>query len=262
MTRPSVNPPSDITLERYRLGELPAEAMDAIATAARTDPHLRARLDQLDASTNDLRGHGVLRALETRVLAASSTPQQRWTRTLVPTMTAAAVLVALIVLVPGVMDSRHPDLPADHPESGDRVKGEPASLTVYRRVNDSSEQLTDGAPARKGDVIRVAYRTTQTFGVIVSVDGAGIVTRHFPADGPAAAALQPGAQTLLDSAYELDDAPRWERFFLVTSDAAFVVAPVVEAARRAASQTTVEPPATLMLPAGLEQVSFLLRKVQ
>ena len=40
---------------------------------------------------------------------------------------------------------------------------------------------------------------------------------------------------LLDQAYELDDAPRWERFYFVTGDTPFAVAPIVDAARRAAA---------------------------
>jgi hypothetical protein len=107
----------------------------------------------------------------------------------------------------------------------------------------------------------VAYRcASRRFGVIVSIDGRGVVTRHLPLTGAAAAALEPGATTLLDRAYELDDAPRWERFFLVTGETAFDVQVVLDAARGAAAGAGADPPPALPLQAPLQQSTFLLRK--
>src|SRR5213075_1493137 len=84
----------------------------------------------------------------------------------------------------------------------DRVKGLEPGLTIYRRTAAGTETLA----------------------------GRGVVTRHFPADGDRAAALARGRVTLLDQAYELDDAPGWERFYFVTGDTPFAVAPIVDAA--------------------------------
>lgn len=64
---------------------------------------------------------------------------------------------------------------------------------------------------------------------------------------------------LLDAAYELDDAPRWERFYFITGDTVFAVQPIIEAARAAAAATTVTPP-PLVLPRGLDQATFSLQK--
>ena len=91
------------------------------------------------------------------------------------------------------------------------------------------------ATPRARDVIRLGYQAAgRAFGVIVSMDGRGTVTQHLPATGTAAVALRPGGQVLLDAAYELDNAPRWERFCLVTSERPFDLGVVLDAARLAA----------------------------
>jgi hypothetical protein len=142
---------------------------------------------------------------------------------------------------------------------GDRIKGLLPALAVYRRTPEGSETLADGAVARAGDVIRVGYRPAgKRFGVIVSSDGRGAVTVHLPRQGDTAAPLKSEAMVLLDEAYELDDAPRWEQFYFVTAEDTFDVAPIVAAARRAAAGPGT--PATLALSPNLEQATFSLRK--
>ena len=95
--------------------------------------------------------------------------------------------------------------------------------------------------------------------MIVSVDGRGVVTQHLPRDGAQAARLSAESQALLDVAYELDDAPRWERFYFVAGSAPFDTAPVIEAARTAASGVAGPPPA-LPLRMAVRQSSVLLIK--
>ncbi len=71
--------------------------------------------------------------------------------------------------------------------------------------------------------------------------------------------MRPGDAVLLDHAYELDDAPRVERFYLIASEAPFDLAPVLAAARRAAAAAGATPP-LLQLPPGFEQSTFSLQK--
>ena len=60
------------------------------------------------------------------------------------------------------------------------------------------------------------------------------VTVHLPRHGQAAAPLGREPTVLLDDAFELDDAPRWEQFYFVTGNEPFLVAPIVESANRVA----------------------------
>ncbi|MEZ5319419.1 MAG: hypothetical protein R2752_18610 [Vicinamibacterales bacterium] len=274
-------PLSDLTLERYRLDELPAAEAARVQARVAADPALRARIAALDASDREFaarHGSAVLeRALAGRASGGGRvSPVPGW-------FALAGAAVVAVSLTAWTMGPWRPG-GSPHDTAGDagggvaagaaapgvagagdatvRVKGDAAALLVYRQVGASSELLTDGDAARAGDVVRVAYRAaTPRFGVIVSIDGRGVVTRHLPVTGSTAVPLAPGDATPLASAYELDDAPRYERFFLITSDAAFDVEAVIEAAEAAAHGASADPPDTLRLPDGLAQTSFLLKKV-
>lgn len=138
-----------------------------------------------------------------------------------------------------------------------RSKGT-AQLLIHRATALGIEKLKSGATARAGDRLQLGYGSgTSGYGVIASIDGNGVVNIHFPKDGAAqAGALNPQGEALPFS-YELDDAPRLERFFLVTADAPFPVALVREAAQRLADAAH-DP---LALPSSYVQAALLLRKV-
>jgi hypothetical protein len=262
----------DLVLERYRLNELPPADAARIAGEIGRDASLRERLAALDRSDHELDAH--LDRLRTR-LAASSVrgvrlqPDLSANRRSIAWPIPAAVAIG-VVLSAVIWQTRAPFVVPEQPETAaDRIKGTAASgrpaLAVYRRTNDGSEQLADGTVAHAGDLIRVGYRSAgHTYGVIVSIDGAGAVTMHLPPAGTHAAALKNEPTVLLDQAYELDDAPRWERFYFVTGDAAFDAAPVLQAARDAANAHSQQPPPDLALPPtvaqSLEQAGFTLQK--
>jgi hypothetical protein len=270
----------DLVLERYRLNELPPAGAARMAGEIGRDPSLRERLAALDRSDHELNAH--LDRLRTRLAAqvhvgpAEAGPHSRlesatplvgsaFRRTYIPAAVAIGVVLGAVI-----WQTRAPVVvPAPSETGTDRIKGTAASgrpaLAVYRRTNDGSEQLADGTVAHAGDLIRVGYRSAgHTYGVIVSIDGAGAVTMHLPPAGTHAAALKNEPTVLLDQAYELDDAPRWERFYFVTGDAAFDAAPVLQAARDAANAHSQQPPPDLALPPtvaqSLEQAGFTLQK--
>jgi hypothetical protein len=58
----------------------------------------------------------------------------------------------------------------------------------------------------------------------------------------------------LPQAYELDDAPAFERFYMVTADEPFAVETVVDAIRRAGADGRLD------LPAAMDQSSVVLEK--
>jgi hypothetical protein len=84
---------------------------------------------------------------------------------------------------------------------------------------------------------------------------------HLPPSGERAVPLESGGTVLLDRAFELDDAPLYERFYLVTGPAPFELAPVVEALRGAVASARAGAAAeALPLPATYSQTAFSLRK--
>ena len=97
------------------------------------------------------------------------------------------------------------------------------------------------------------------YGVLLSIDGAGRVTQHLPEPGASAAStLHAPSEIRLPSAYELDDAPGFERFLLITSTQPFPVAAALDAARSLAGQGQSARTAPLPLPPAFHQTSVLL----
>ena len=248
---------ADVTLERYRLNELPAETSARLKRRLDDDEALRRRLETLQRSDDEILESNRLQLVAARVersLAAHgpAAGQKTWLsvpRWAVPT--AAAIAVAVLLVIPRMTTLNPPD--------EERIKGLQPSLMLFRRVANSSETLSDGAVAHPGDLIRVGYRAAgRAYGVILSIDGRRNVTVHLPRAGDAAAPLGREPTVLLDHAYELDDAPRWEQFYFVTGNEPFTVAPIVASASRVAMDGRGTPPLTLA--AGLEQSTFSLLK--
>jgi hypothetical protein len=230
--------------ERAALGELPG--------AAPLDPETAARLAEDDAAF--LAAHPpevVVPAIRRRLEAtrARRLPRAVW---LVPVAAAAALALWI---------GRDP-APALAPvEEGVRFKGD-ARLVVHRRgPAGDAEPLAPGAVARAGDRLQLAYVAAgAAHGAVVSIDGRGGVTLHFPLTPDGATALAPDGPTALPRSYELDDAPEFERFVLVTSDGAPVPVAAVLAAARALAGTPDAATAPLSLPADVNQTSFLVYK--
>ena len=252
----------DLVLERYHLGEMTPDERAAFERRLHGDEELRRRLLILKASDEEIRrryptdvlGAQVRRRVEA---AAKDVPRTagaglfglRW-RTIA---VLAGVLVLVVLVGPPLLG------PGDGP--GDRVKGLDPTLLLFRKTPEGSEPLKDGAAARAGDLIRIGYRAAgERWGVIVSVDGRGVVTQHLPRDGAQAARLSTESQALLDFAYELDDAPRWERFYFVAGSAPFDATPVIVAARGLAAPGAAGPAPVLPLRMNVKQSSVLLVK--
>lgn len=243
----------EITLERYRLGELSEADAQAVRRALESDPRLRERLAALERSDQAILAERpaaqAASAIERRLAAVPPAAPRR--ATLVPALAGAALMaMAVAVFLPRAVEA----------PTGDRTKGGGPSLLLFRKAAGGGvERLDAGAVVHAADVLQVAYQAAGLrYGVIVSIDGRGVVTRHYPPSGDEAAPLYAGGPGLLRDAYRLDDAPRFERFYLVAGDEPFAIAPVVAAAESAGRDPLhVE---RLTLPAPLVQASFLLRK--
>jgi len=250
----------ELLLERLHLGELPEEEAQRVRKALAADPQGRERLAALVASDAE-----ILSALPPGVFAREvarrslrETPAPRRRRAPAALWAAAACALAVGVVVRGVLPAVGPGAPGA--AAGDRVKGGAPSLLLFRDSGPTGpERLASGDVGHAQDVVQLAYQAGGgRYGVILSIDGRGVVTRHLPRSGGRAALLRSVGTGVLDAAYRLDDAPRAERFYLVVAGAPFDVAPILEAAASAG----LDPLAAERLPlgAGFDQVSFLLRK--
>ena len=146
---------------------------------------------------------------------------------------AAAAIILCAIMIPATLGARA-RLVATDPNAADtvRVKGNADTkafenrnpkINLYRLDGDTITTLKNGASAKSGDVIQITYNAgNKDYGVIFSVDGNGNITRHFPEDSWKAEALHHNYnETPLDFSYELDNAPDFECFIMVTSKEEF-----------------------------------------
>jgi hypothetical protein len=265
MQQGNKRPVPDWLLERLALGELDAETAadvrrrlaaegrspDDIAAAVATSN--REILEQLPATPTA----AAIRRRAERAAAAEKPARRRTALWGLPLALAGGLALTHMM-------TRHHEGEGVVSRIGDKpeiiiAKENPdPRIYVYRHHASGDQRLQDGAAATRGDLLQLAYGGAG-YGVVLSIDGAGKVTPHWPerTDG-AAAAIKPG-ENRVASAYELDGAPAFERFFLVQSRTPFPVATAMEAARALAAQPSARKQ-SLALPPGFEQISLALEK--
>ena len=265
----------DWKLERYLTGDLPDSEMREIREMEATDEifagrvkmmrednrailkkmpfeRLSERLDAMPArSGNGLKGVG------------SNGAGNGVSFTLVKFATAAALVLAVVtvalfsqreVVSPAtdggaqVMDVAMVDASESPDGAGDtRIKGLEARIEVWKKTADSAVQMSNLDEAREGDEIQLRYSVPEkSFGLLFSMDGNGALTMHMGSENHAVE-LAPGEMTTLPFAYKLDNAPKFEKFFLLTSRNMFSInASDIDASLK---------------QEGVRVVSFTLRKV-
>jgi hypothetical protein len=236
-------------LERLAAGDLPAAEAHAARERLAAEPGGEARLEALRREDRALRE--TLPPLRAPVAVR---PVRRPLLLLAPAM-AAVVAGGLLVVV-----GRGPTAPLLAGEEEVRVKGLAPRLVLHRKVAGGAEELGPRATARGGDLLQLGLVSAgRGYGVVLSFDGRGTLTRHLPETGERAVRLPPSGEALLPASFRLDDAPGFERFLLVVSREEFPVARAVEAARALAARPDAAV-APVVLEGGLEAASALVRK--
>ena len=245
---------SDFKLERYLLGELPEVEMAALRKREAEDELFAARVKMMREEGERFLAENPFSALEDKLENDQrSVERSLWLR-------VTAVLVVAFGIFSVVVLNRQTDIVNDTSatsgmdvamadvDNGTRIKGMTAGLEVWKKMGDSAVQMVNLGEAREGDEIQLRYRVPQKcFGMLFSMDGNGTVTMHM-GEGNRAVELEPGKMTTLPFAYKLDNAPKFEKFFLLTSGEMF------EFDGNDIDKT--------LKKDGVESVSFTLRKVE
>ena len=226
----------DWKLERYLTGDLPAAEMREIRELEKTDEIFANRVKLMREDNAAIlrkmpfeRLSEKLDAMPGRSGSAGNTVRVNFK--LVKFAAAAALVLAVVsvalfsqreVMAPATDGAQVMDVAmVDVQDDGTRIKGMDARMEIWKKTGDSAVQMLNLDEAREGDEIQLRYSVPEKcFGLLFSMDGNGTVTMHM-ANGSQAVALEPGKMTTLPFAYKLDNAPKFEKFFLLTSRAAF-----------------------------------------
>jgi len=262
-------------IERAAQEELSAEETQALRDRLAAEGRsLDDELAALRASSRDLLAQLPRETMGAAIRRrASATPPRRFRLPmLVAPVALAGAVAAALVMARGsdghLAGHASPSATDEVILKGDELRS--PRLLVYRqrpgRVpgTTSSERLSDGARANLGDLLQLSYDKAPEglFGVLLSIDGAGRVTQHLPEEGARSAApLTSVREAPLPSAYELDDAPSFERFLLVTSTQPFAVEAVLDATRALAARGAAAESAPLAIGPSFHQTSILLHKI-
>lgn len=224
----------DWKLEKYLTGDLPASEMRELRELEATDEVFAGRVRMFREDNLAILRKMPFKSLEAKLnggagSADSSAPRFAWVKI------AAAVVVALgifsAVFVVDKDDIIHSsetveiaagmDVAMADVEDGTRIKGMESRMEIWKKTTKGIVQLENLSDASEGDEIQLRYSVPQKcFGILFSMDGNGTLTMHMGNENKAIA-LEPGKMVTLPFAYKLDNAPKFEKFFLLTSSSEF-----------------------------------------
>ncbi len=258
---------SDLHLEQYVLGELPAAESQRVREALQADEKLRARLAEIERSNQEILSmyppQRVAPGIRERL--GEGRARERRRRSYLPYILPAAAAALVLISFFTLRDAMLPFLARAAGAEVTRVKGGNPHLTIFKKTSGGAEELVDGSAVHPKDVLQIGYVGGEArYGVIFSVDGRGVLTYHLPGNYKGQSLNSPElerqGQAVLPFAYELDDAPGFERFFFVYARSPFDVQKIAQAARALASKPRTADTESLRLPSGVSMFSMTLRK--
>ncbi|MBN1410633.1 MAG: hypothetical protein JW969_07295 [Spirochaetales bacterium] len=256
----------DLILEQFVLGELDAEKTRAIEKQMETDNMLKSRIEAIKKSNeailsdypSDVMAKQIINKweFENRQTRKNRLTRKYVVRSLAVAAFVSCVLVAVFIGLPVREGVTFPEWGTDTTQA----KGGTA-IKVYRKNGDRQELLKSGYRVKKDDQFQIKYIAgEQKYGVILSIDGWGNVSLHYPSSTIIKPILDQKGEIPMSSAFELDNAPGFERFFFVTSKKEFAVKPLLTEAQKLASNSEQARTGSLQLPAEFKQISFILIK--
>jgi hypothetical protein len=208
--------PQNWKIERYLLGELPESEIATFKTLESENSEFRSQIELLKKNNEELLAKYPYR----------DNRRQIW---FIPLSAVATLLIAATALLAVLSQNNAEINTIVMDESGTRVKGLKTNLEVWRKTTDSTEKLFHNSLAKAGDLLQMRYiAEKKCYGVILSMDGNGTLTIHLSGSNGKAAELEAGKIVSLEKAYELDNAPKFETFYLITNATEFALAPVAE----------------------------------
>ena len=270
----------EYSLEGYLLGELEEERCHEVQSSLEKDVSLQESLKEIETSNRDIlaqypAGLVVPLILERRQGEKGKKPSKQsgalsffLKRVLIVSPALASVLLLLILFFPQARNKDAGEVNKDQPEIIS-IKGEGpqqinltrTQLLIHRKRNSHVELLRNGTPGKAGDLLQLGYISAkEPYGIILSIDGQGRVSLHFPESKDLTASLVCHQKILLPNAIELDNAPDFERFFFITSNSPLQAAGILTAAEKLAKDIHRARKEVIPLPGDINQYSLIILK--
>lgn len=258
----------DLLVEQLALGELPPDRAAKVRAQLEAEPDGFERLAKIRRSNDELLfqypPRQIAPAVAKRAGIQPKKSRSQWFFVL--PVAAAAAAFALMArngsnVMTGSLSEQEPS--ATSAAEVILTKGQPR-LVIYKKTETGSELLQPGAKVHARDTLQLQYLAGEEkwrYGVAFSIDGKGAVTLHYPEQIGQPQDLQAGKAVALPHAYELDDAPDFERFFFVASEEPVDINAILIGANSMAAHKEAAAAGYLNLPQGqFSQWSMTLRK--
>lgn len=218
---------SDILLEKYLLNELPPKEKIRVDNQLKKDSELQKRLENIEKSNKDILENYSAEIIAANILNIAKLREKKDSKrknsqtkhiknlflTALITTTAA---ITFFVFLP--LENTITNISNNNLIENTTIKGEHVKLFIYRKKNNQVTQLENDAKAFENDLLQIRYQSTKNkYGVIFSVDGNGTITLQYPQNTYSTTKLKSSKKEALSNAYELDNAPLFEKFYFVTS---------------------------------------------
>jgi hypothetical protein len=254
----------DLLLEKLVMGELLPDQEADVLRRLEGEPGGMERLDRIKVSNEEILadyppGQTAVE-IERRYSNIKHTEPGKGIWKAFPVLaTATAVLLLMVLSVQRIWQSDNAGIEVrgkGEMEYATRIKGG-QRLIVHRKGKTGVEELNNGDEVKSGDIIQLSYVAAGAgYGMIFSVDGLGNLTLHYPDTPLQSTSLESGGARKLSFAYELDDAPGFERFFLITADEAIDVNAVLHTV----GSLEINAESELILPGNPGRIDFILKK--
>jgi len=259
----------DMYLEQFVLGELNAEKEAEIRELMEHNGEINTRVRSISESNNQFlseKHHSSIqsdinRRVIRRLIKSEKKEFQPWQFASV----GMIAILALYLVTPYSYYSPQKEIESQIYEtpSDIRLKGIKPELHIYRKQNNFVEHIENKQLVKENDLLQIKYQGAgYQYGLIFSVDGRGETTLHFPEAKDQSNKIQPQGDIALPFAYQLDDAPNYERFFLITSHKKFDIDEVLTLSKKIQKNNMQNENVLLDLPEEVYQTSILLTKAK
>ncbi len=219
----------EFKLEQYVLGDLPQTEMEEMSALIQKDASIARRVELLKSNNEQLRQKFPVGDVTLKVhTQTSALNTQREKKKVFNIPMVSGLLSALFIAVFSITLLTQPEQSTRPILEITRLKGLDAQLNVYKKTRLGSTLLSDSSLVMAGDQLQLEYVVNNNlYGIILSLDGNGSMTHHFSGPGFSSLKLhQP--KMLLPFSYLLDDAPLYEKFYLIMSEDEFSVDTILD----------------------------------